>query len=170
MTKPTIDNSGPGPIIVTPVIDSRVRAYCKLPYPGHPRGCPNFGRRAICPPQAPRFEKLIDLSLPIYCIYHRFDLGGHVLKLRTNHPDWSERKLHCCLYWQGTARKQLKSKCDLFLQDHPEYIIFTCPEGNGVDIDATVRQISIELQWPARDYAYKIALAAVSRNGAKAMP
>lgn len=165
MTKIAIDRSGSEPIIVTPVIDRRVRSYCKLPYPGHAQGCPNFDRRAICPPQAPRFEELIDLDCPIYCIYYRFDLSDHVPRLRKSHPDWSERKLRCCLYWQGTARKQLKIKCAFFRQDHPDYIILTCPEGNGVDIDATVKQIGIELQWPAIDYAYKIALAGVLREG-----
>ena len=154
-----------GPIIVTPVIDLYVRSYCRLPYPNHPRGCPNFGKRTICPPRAPRFEKLIDMTKPIYCIYHRFDLKEHTEKMQSRHPDWSDRKLRCCLYWQGTARKQLRLKTESFLLDHPDYLILTCPEGNGVDVDATVKQIGIELQWPAVDYAYKIAMAGVPLNG-----
>jgi hypothetical protein len=165
MTKSEIHITGLGPAIVTPVIERRVRSYCRLPYPGHPRGCPNLGKRAICPPKAPMFDKIIDTSKPIYCIYYKFDLKSHVEKMRARHPDWSDRKIRCCLYWQGTARKQLKLKCDYFLQDYPDYLILTCPEGNGVDIDATVKQIGIELQWPATDYAYKIALAGVPRNG-----
>jgi len=159
-----IDKKALGPVIVTPIIDLHVRLYCRLPYPGHPRGCPNFARRAICPPQAPRFEKLIDMTKPIYCIYYKFDLRAHVQRLLAKHPDWSERKLRCCLYWQNTARKQLKLKCESFLLDHPDYIILTCPEGNGVDVDATIKQIGIELQWPAVDCAYKIALAGVPRE------
>ncbi|KKK81159.1 hypothetical protein LCGC14_2816310, partial [marine sediment metagenome] len=25
------------------IIDHRAREWCKLPYPNHPRGCPNYG-------------------------------------------------------------------------------------------------------------------------------
>ena len=144
---------------ITPIINPRVRGYCCLPYPGHPRGCPNWNKRDICPPKAKAFAKLIYMSKPIYCIYYRFDLKSHTEKMRGRHPDWSDRQLRCCLYWQNTARKQLRLKTEAFLADHPDYTILTCPEGNGVDVVATVRQIGIELQWPAVDYAYKIALA-----------
>ncbi|MCP4580427.1 MAG: hypothetical protein GY839_02335 [candidate division Zixibacteria bacterium] len=151
-------------VTVVPIINPRVRGYCRLPYPGHPKGCPNWKKRDICPPQAPPFDKLIDTSKPIYCIYYRFDLKSHTDKMLARHPDWSDRKLRCCLYWQNTARKQLRLKTESFLRDHPDYTILTCPEGNGVDVVATVKQIGIELQWPAVDYAYKIAMAVVIRN------
>ena len=39
--------------VVEVVVDYRARDWCRLPYPDHPRGCPNFGRRADCPPMAP---------------------------------------------------------------------------------------------------------------------
>lgn len=145
--------------IVKPVIDPRVKSFCRLPYPGHPHGCPNFNKRAICPPRAPRFDKLVDITRPVYCIVNRFDLRAHAEIMKTRHPDWSEAQIYCCLYWQGKARKQLRLKVDSFLQNHPGYIALYCPEGSGVDVVATVAQIGIEFEWPARSYAYQVALA-----------
>lgn len=144
---------------VTPVIDPRVRGYCKLPYLGHPQGCPNFNKRDICPPKAPLFDKLIDINKPVYCIVNKFDLKAHAQIMRNRHPDWSERQIYCCLYWQGRARKQLREKVNKFLQNHPGYLALYCPEGSGVDLVATVKQFGLEFEWPARKYAYQVAMA-----------
>ena len=35
----------------TLVIDGQTRESCRLPYPGHPHGCPNYGRGDECPPK-----------------------------------------------------------------------------------------------------------------------
>ena len=148
---------------VEPVINPRVRGYCKLPYPGHPKGCPNFSRRAICPPQAPRFDKLIDIGKPVYCIVNKFDLHAHSNMMKARHPDWSEAQIYCCLYWQGKARKQLRWKVESFLQDHPGYIALYCPEGSAVDVVATVAQFGLKFEWPARELAYQVAMAGIAR-------
>jgi predicted metal-binding protein len=146
---------------VKPVINPRVRGYCRLPYPGHPRGCPNYNKRAICPPQAPLLDKLIDIGKPVYCIVNQFDLREHAERMRDRHPDWSEAQLYCCLYWQGRGRKQLRRKVDRFLETHPGYLALYCPEGSGVDVVATVGGFGLKFEWPARRYAYQVALAGV---------
>jgi len=152
-------------IPVTPIINSGVRAYCKLPYPGHPQGCPNFNKRDICPPKAPLIDKIIDISKPVYCIINRFDLNAHASAMRARHPNWSEKQIFCCLYWQGKARKQLRLKVNDFLGSHPDYIALYCPEGSGVDLVATVKQFGLEFEWPARKYAYQVALVGNRRGG-----
>jgi hypothetical protein len=110
------------------------------------------------------FDELIDIGKPVYCIVNRFNLRGHAQFMRNRHPDWSEAQLYCCLYWQGRARKQLRRKVNRFLEDHPDYIALYCPEGSGVDIVATVRQFGLEFEWPARNYAYQIALTGMARD------
>ena len=148
---------------VTPVIDPKVRAYCKLPYPGHKHGCPNYGKRDVCPPRAPLLDKLIDLTKPVYCIVNKFDLQDHAKVMHTRHPEWSEAQLYCCLYWQGKARKQLRLKVESFLENHPGYIALYCPEGSGVDLVATVAQFGLTFEWPARAYAYQVAMVGYGR-------
>jgi len=63
------------------------------------------------------------------------------------------------LYWQGTARKQLKEKVSEFLKKYPEFLVINCPEAQGVNLTETMRLINIELEWPPRCWAYQISVA-----------
>ncbi len=56
--------------VIKPVIDYAVRDLCQRPYPGHKKGCPNYGKKMGCPPHASRFENLIDLNHSIYAIFN----------------------------------------------------------------------------------------------------
>ena len=76
---------------VKPVFDAKVRELCTRPYPLHPKGCPNFGARASCPPDAPLLELLLQPGEPVWAAYNVFNLAAHVERLRKIHPDWSER-------------------------------------------------------------------------------
>ena len=87
--------------------------------------------------------------------------------MRAKHPDWSERQLACCLYWQGTARKQLRELTDKFIEIHPECIIIPVPEAMGVNVTATMKSIGHELEWPPRTVAYQVALAGFELRGSR---
>ncbi len=143
---------------VAPAIGTNVHRLCRRPYPGHPRGCPNWGKRPTCPPKAPLLRHLLDLRKPVYCIWNAFDLGSHVARMKRKHADWSDRRLRCCLYWQGTARAALRRKLEAFLADHPGLIAVTCPEACGVDVTATMASLGIPLEWPPVSVAYQVAL------------
>ena len=143
---------------VVPILNSHTPAWCRLRYPGHPTGCPNLGRRLTCPPRAPRLSDILDLNWPTYCVYNVFDLGSHVRRMRRRHPDWSCRRLRCCLYWQRGARKDLKEKVRLVLIQEPQLIAIYCPEACGVDVTATLGSIGIRLEWPPERVAYQVAL------------
>jgi hypothetical protein len=132
---------------------------CRLPYPGHPRGCPNFGKKGGCPPGCPPIQARLDLSLPVYAVVSSFDLADHVLRMRLRHPRWTERQLRNCLYWQPRARKRLRAVLATFLFDHPDYIADLSSEAGGVDVTATLRRVGIELEWPPRNIAKQVALA-----------
>lgn len=149
-------------ISIQPVIDYSVRGLCVRPYPGHPRGCPNFNKKSGCPPSAPKFDQYFDMSQPIYAIINRFDLASHRDRMRLLHPSWSHRQLDCCLYWQGSARKLLSIEIDRFLIDYSGYEINTCPEAMGVNITETLRSIGVVLEWPPVQYTYQVALAGIS--------
>jgi hypothetical protein len=130
------------------------------PYPLHPKGCPNFGKKAGCPPAAPQLPKAFDLSGPCFLIVNVFDFGAHVAKMRAAHPGWSERQVTCCLYWQGTARKALEAEIDLFRMAHPGLTVERCPEAMGLNVTATLRAAGLEVEWPPVTRALQVAFAA----------
>jgi len=155
---------------VVPVINTSVRHLCTKAYPGHPKGCPNWNHKAGCPPHIETVEQLLDFSKSIFAVYNRFDLGTHVQQLRKKHPKWSERQLHCCLYWQGTARKQLRQEVALLLADLHQFstgydpVVLYVPEANGVDVTTTMATVGFVIEWPPRLYAFQVALVGQRRG------
>jgi len=151
--------------LVDPVLDSSVRALCLRPYPGHPKGCPNFGKKEGCPPGAPRFDWYFDMTQPVFGVVHEFDLAGHVDRMRSAHPSWSDRQLRCVRFWQSTARKAWKAGVNEFLGSHPGYSATACPEAMGVNITETMRRIGVDLEWPPEKVARQVALCGVEIGG-----
>ena len=154
--------------LVTPVVDEAVRKLCVKPYPLHPKGCPNYGKKEGCPPAAPMIGDIIDLAEDVYFIWNRFDFGGHVERMRGKHPEWSERQLACCLYWQPTARKALRGEVFDFMtqgpgMDGPLKLVY-CPEACGVNVTSTMNQVDIELEWPPKKWAYQVVLAGTAKE------
>jgi hypothetical protein len=146
-----------------------VRGLCAKPYPLHPHGCPNFGKKAGCPPTAPRLEEFFDTSLPTYVVWNVFPLGAHVRAMAAKHPDWSERQLYCCcLYWQPRARAALETEIERFLTLAPRLVacryVTRCPEAMGLDVTATMHSICVELEWPPRENAVQVAFVGARRS------
>jgi hypothetical protein len=148
---------------VLPVLNPKVRGMCCLPYPGHKHGCPNHGQRDTCPPAAPLFPEAFDMTRPVWAVWNKFPFGEHVQRMREAHPKWSERQLACCLYWQGTARKQLREVIARFQSEHADLQVTTCPEAMGVNVTETMLQLGIEL-WPIEQWTYQVALAGTARE------
>lgn len=149
---------------VEAVIDESVRALCCEPYPNHPDGCPNYGERATCPPQAALLADALDLDKPVWAIWNVFDLAAHVERMRTRHPAWTWRQLACCLYWQPTARKALRGEIAMFLAERlgegaAGLRVIGCPEACGVNVTATMARLGERLEWPPETITYQVALA-----------
>jgi hypothetical protein len=152
---------------IIPVIDHSVRGLCCRPYPGHPRGCPNYGKKPGCPPGADLFDQAYNLDLPVHAIWNAF--GEHVIRMKKLHPEWSERQLYCCLYWQGKARWELAGLVVEALVGQKRlvdqgYVPIHCPEAMGVNVSLTMERIGVKLEWPPRIIAYQVALAGVRRE------
>jgi len=126
-----------GIIKVERVIQSQnTGQWCRIPYPNHPKGCPNYGRDG-CPPNALHITKVLDFKQSIYIAYSEFNLQAHMKRMKEKHPHWSERQQRNVLYWQGTSRKQMRQRAK-----HIQYltradIVLTCPEAHGVNVYAT---------------------------------
>lgn len=151
-------------ILVQPVIDYNVRSLCIKPYPGHSKGCPNFGKKQGCPPGAAKFDEVYDLSKPVYAIINKYDFKAHTERMRQLHPAWSDKQVRCCLYWQPAARKQLVIATKSFLEKHKGYHVETCPEAMGINITSTLATVGIVLEWPPETITYQVALAGIERK------
>ena len=136
------------------IVEKRVRGLCKKPYYNHPGGCPNFGKRSDCPPGVPFFDQVYKLQVRVVAVGLNFK---EYLKLRRkDHPDWTDRELRNPLYWQGYLRACLRNYVSQVNKDGLE-VVFN-PEAMGVNLTKTCRKVGLKLEWPPRNWVYKVAL------------
>lgn len=149
-------------IKVKVVVDYSVRDLCSKRYPNHPKGCPNIGKKD-CPPHAPKIEDVLNLKKTVFAVYNVFHLREHVIRMKENHPEWTDRQAKCCLYWQTRARKQLMGKIIDFKKQHPNLYVVKNPEACGINLTATMKSAGIELEWPPEKFTYQIVLAGTKK-------
>ena len=154
---------GGGCALIKPVVERRVQKLCTLPYPDHPHGCTNYGRKAGCPPHDRTLWDVLDADRPVMVVWNDFNLAAHANRMRRKHPDWSDRQARCCLYWQGTARRQLRGRVDEVLASNCELKAVYVPEALGVDVTETMRSIGVELEWPPVFVVRQVALVGIGR-------
>lgn len=123
-----------------------VRDWCKFPYHGHPKGCPNYGKKEQCPPQSKYITDIINVNKPIFMVFSEFDLGKHMSKMKKKHPQWSEHQLRNVLYWQSTSRKQMKERAKKAQSILGTEVIIYMAESNGVNIYATAFHAGLKLE------------------------
>ncbi|MFX0093338.1 MAG: hypothetical protein ACFFBD_16400 [Candidatus Hodarchaeota archaeon] len=145
-------------------IDYRAREWCLRAYPGHPQGCPNFGKKQTCPPNAPLIEDWLDLTKQHWFVVNRFNFLSHVQRMKEKHPEWSERQCRCVLYWQGSTKKALREFCLTFVREHPNMIFSLVPEAMGVHVLRTARLLGIPIRARPNEFVYKIALIGHQKN------
>ena len=119
--------------------------FCRLPYPGHPKGCPNWYKKKVCPPHAPMAAIYFDITKPLYFVHSEFDLSAHIVRMKLRNPDWSERQCKCVLYWQGTSRKQMRERVKIAIFELGTNAQTACPEGMGVNVYATARLSGLKM-------------------------
>ena len=149
------------------IISNMVGEWCKLPYPDHPQGCPNYGKQAHCPPQAPTVAEFIDLSRPHWFIIVPFNLEAHAQRMKAKHPKWSDRQARCVLYWQNTVRKSLRIAINSFTWQHPGTTSTLLPEAMGVNVIATAKKVGIDIEVKPEKIVAKIALVGFPNGGAQ---
>jgi predicted metal-binding protein len=131
--------------------------WCKLPYPDHPHGCPAYGKRDDCPPQAKKFSSVF--APPFYIVAVRFDLQHHVQRMLSKHEDWTVRQARCVLYWQKSVDKQLTCECEKLLKSLPAGFNYTLkPEAMGVNVVTTCIKLGIPMETKPEDFVWKVAI------------
>lgn len=143
-------------------------ALCRLPYPGHKKGCPNFGKSPNCPPQAPKLRDKYNLEKDYYFIIQPFNLAAHKAKMKTLHPEWSDKQCACVLYWQNGVKKELRiaslnlidklAMSDLFdYKSTNNFDYDLIPEAMGLDVFKTALAHGIPIERNPQHIIYKIS-------------
>jgi hypothetical protein len=121
--------------------------WCKISYPNHPKGCPNYNKKKGCPPHlAPLVKTHFNMEKPLYFVYSEFHLNIHAERMKLKHPEWTERQCKCVLYWQSKSRKQLKERVTQAMWNLKANSWTDCPEGMGVNVYATARLNGLKLE------------------------
>jgi len=147
-----------GRIFITP----KTREWCKLPYPGHPQGCPNYGKKDECPPHAPIVSDFIDLTKPHFFAIHAFDLKAFSERMTKDHLTWSNRKSKCSRYWQGHVNSLLKREIEKKIGKNQIYtLVFEAMSGN---IFRTLLSLGIPIRRNPQEIVFKVALIGTPYN------
>jgi hypothetical protein len=148
--------------------------YCSLPYPGHPKGCPNLGcfrslegfRKALrpratreCPPTEFLEDMILDYSKPLYLVWNASEVGKRADSLMQR-PETRLRtvaQFYNIRYWQQAARMGLYRVAEAFLDENPGTVVDLCPEAHGVRLIGPMwLGAGVKLRfndWPAEEHS-----------------
>jgi hypothetical protein len=130
------------------VFTKKTRIWCQLPYPKHKNGCPNYGKKANCPPNVEYLEGKLEKYIYKKILLCRFNFNKYKKEMKIHYPDWTDKKLGCCLYWQGQIRKVFKNTIKKLTPD----LVLTCGSGvydspsmeaSGINVIQTLKNIGI---------------------------
>lgn len=131
------------------VLSERTGEWCKLPYPRHPHGCPNYdkdNKRHVCPPTAPKLEEYFDIFKPLYLVYSEFDVAKHAQEMHDKHPEWSTAQCRNLLYWQKSSRAQLRARMLIAMYKCGTDVYTIVPEAMGLNVYVTARLSGLRLE------------------------
>lgn len=156
---------------------SNPRKLCSLPYPSHPKGCPNIvnntnpltiHKNYKCPPFAQRLKDKYDLSYPSYLIYIKFNLKKQKERMKSIHPEWTDKQCKCLLYWQNSVKKILEKEARHFAYGFTyskycrDYELI--PEAMGLNVFESMKYHGIILERNPENYVYKIAFVGILKG------
>lgn len=113
--------------------------WCKMPYPGHKKGCPN---QDDCVFFNPYLQNRLRNAFKIHILWVEFDLDEQEQRMRDKHPNWTARQCRNLLYWQQSVRKELKWWAEYLW---PGYHLVMGAEGGGVDFYLTMKRQGVPL-------------------------
>jgi hypothetical protein len=154
----TFNVSGPVEAAVKP---RGFNSWCRLPYPKHPKGCPNFGMREDCPPNQPYF---LDVYKPLIKVASlKFDLESYLNWRRGNHPGWTDRALRNPRHFQNHLDANLEREIEKLGEDGGFVPVYTA-EAMGANMHMTCLRAGIRLEWPPAKVMYRIAILAQPKS------
>ena len=112
----------------------KTHKWCTLPYPNHKKGCPNFNKNPLCPPNAKIMENILENYRFFYLILAYFDIFKYTNHMMHKHPNWSERKARCVLYWQKSVKKLMREYIKNIYLKNPSCNFYLFSSGAGEKI------------------------------------
>ncbi|KKM99700.1 hypothetical protein LCGC14_1145260 [marine sediment metagenome] len=113
------------------VFSKKTHLWCKLPYPNHPKGCPNYNRNPLCPPFANYMDYIKNIYSRFYLVYANFKLKSQKERMLLLHPNWTEKKANCLLYWQSSVKKALRNYIQEIILKNKNREIYILACGSG---------------------------------------
>lgn len=123
---------------------------CTQEYYKHSKGCPNFNIKQGCPPHILHISQQYNLEY-INMLLLKFPFSYYISLKQQEHPDWSLRALSNQRHWQNHLKRTLNEHWSNIKEQYPEYKVIRNPEGQGVNIQQTLENLNIQLQWPKTD-------------------
>lgn len=139
-------------------LDGRVGHWCQLPYPSHPNGCPNHGKKSYCPPFAPIAYDFFNFNKRHWFLITDFDFTSYIEIMQKAHPSWSEKRLRCLLYWQGQLRATQRQQIADFRQQHPDIVFTQLPEAMNINVLLTLHHLKVNFETKPKKKVLKITL------------
>ncbi len=112
----------------------KTRKWCQLPYLNHPKGCPNYNKNSLCPPNAQYKDNILIRYSHFYLIYARFDLKRQRERMFSLHKNWSKRQANCVLYWQNSVKKHLIDYIKKIISNNQNSDMFLLSCGSGFNL------------------------------------
>lgn len=119
---------------------------CTQPYFNHKNGCPNFGVRDDCPPNVKHISEEFEMD-SINILLLEFPLNEYFLQRKKIHPDWTNRALINPRHWQNHLRASMNNEWENLKEEYPNYEMIRNPEGQGVNVEETLKLVGIEMDW-----------------------
>lgn len=119
---------------------------CTQPYFNHNNGCPNFGVRDDCPPNVKHISEEFEMD-SIHILLLEFPLNDYYLQKKVIHPDWTNSALINPRHWQSYVRARMNREWENVKEDYSGYEMIRNPEGQGVNVEETLKLVGIEMDW-----------------------
>lgn len=116
-----------------------VRRWCRMPYPGHLKGCPNASG---CDFFIDNIQSRVRQARRVHLVWVEFDLDGQEQFMAERHPEWTPRQCRNLLYWQNHVRAEMRHRAHKL---HPTGQLIVGAEGGGVDFYLTMRRLGVPL-------------------------
>ena len=123
---------------------------CQQAYYNNPNGCPSFGKKPGCPPYVLHISQQYDIS-SINMLIMKFPFGEYIEGKKPYHPDWTLRALSNQRHWQLNIAADLRKFWRNIESDYPQHKFIRNPEGQGVNVQETLLNHDIQLQWLEKD-------------------
>lgn len=126
------------------------RSWCRIPYPGHPKGCHMWhSKRKNCDSSFRKchtFDEVFDRNAPAWCVWEDFDVEAHMARMKSIHPEWSIGMLKNVRYWQATVKKKRNTRVENEFRKRKlwgKYAAVT--EGFCINVYSTLRHAGLPL-------------------------